>query len=452
MTLFLNQETNQFTRGILLNAVVTSVVMKARDAFRLDVKFHAGGNPLALAADSLLVFVVKGGVASASPTLALVTDWEMVGPGHYRGALNCNTVGLVTALGDLPALMAVGELTWSEDGGVGWESSNTLVVRLENDVYKGSEGPPQQMPSALEWLAAQLKTLNGESLVGTGNLVFSGGGVAATWGSIVGDIEQQTDLANFLIDFDNAIFGKMDKSANLSDLGSLTAAKTNLGLKAMAFQDGVGANTLTGTTLPVGVTFSSLTSLGTISSGEWKGTVIADAYISSASSWNAKQAPLVSGTNIKTVNNQSLLGNGNITISGGGGVWGQITGTLADQLDLMGAIGQRGALAGVNVWTGSNSFGPEVFLGRGVLDASPVQAGLSFMDFTSSFSGMLTIPPLTSTRQWKLKNQSGFIAMGNDFTDAERDKLSGLSSAGNIDGGSPSTNFGSTTGINGGAP
>lgn len=35
------------------------------------------------------------------------------------------------------------------------------------------------------------------------------------------------------------------------------------------------------------------------------------------STWNSKQAALVSGTNIKTVNNQSLLGSGNISISGG---------------------------------------------------------------------------------------------------------------------------------------
>lgn len=35
--------------------------------------------------------------------------------------------------------------------------------------------------------------------------------------------------------------------------------------------------------------------------------------------WNAKQDTLVSGVNIKTINNQSLLGSGNITISGGGG-------------------------------------------------------------------------------------------------------------------------------------
>ena len=32
-----------------------------------------------------------------------------------------------------------------------------------------------------------------------------------------------------------------------------------------------------------------------------------------------KQATLVSGTNIKTINNQSLLGSGNIDIQGGGG-------------------------------------------------------------------------------------------------------------------------------------
>ena len=35
--------------------------------------------------------------------------------------------------------------------------------------------------------------------------------------------------------------------------------------------------------------------------------------------WNSKQAALVSGTNIKTINNESLLGSGNITIQSGGG-------------------------------------------------------------------------------------------------------------------------------------
>ena len=37
------------------------------------------------------------------------------------------------------------------------------------------------------------------------------------------------------------------------------------------------------------------------------------------SGWDAKQDALVSGTTIKTINGESILGSGNITISGGGG-------------------------------------------------------------------------------------------------------------------------------------
>jgi hypothetical protein len=57
----------------------------------------------------------------------------------------------------------------------------------------------------------------------------------------------------------------------------------------------------------------NITTLGTITSGTWNATPIADAFIASAATWNAKQAALVSGTNIKTVNGTSLLGSGNLT-------------------------------------------------------------------------------------------------------------------------------------------
>lgn len=40
---------------------------------------------------------------------------------------------------------------------------------------------------------------------------------------------------------------------------------------------------------------------------------------SDKTAWSAKQEALVSGTNIKTINNESILGSGNITISGGSG-------------------------------------------------------------------------------------------------------------------------------------
>jgi hypothetical protein len=52
---------------------------------------------------------------------------------------------------------------------------------------------------------------------------------------------------------------------------------------------------------------------------------------------DAKQVTLVSGTNIKTVNNTSLLGSGNISISSAV-AWGGVTGTLSNQTDLQTAL------------------------------------------------------------------------------------------------------------------
>lgn len=50
---------------------------------------------------------------------------------------------------------------------------------------------------------------------------------------------------------------------------------------------------------------------------------------------SGKQNTLVNQVNIKSINNQSLLGTGNIDIQGGGGgTWGTITGDIQDQTDL----------------------------------------------------------------------------------------------------------------------
>lgn len=76
---------------------------------------------------------------------------------------------------------------------------------------------------------------------------------------------------------------------------------------------------LLGSSLPSNIVNSSLERVGTIVVGVWNGTAIADAYIASAATWNAKQAALVSGTNIKTVNGISLLGSGDISFLEVGG-------------------------------------------------------------------------------------------------------------------------------------
>jgi hypothetical protein len=125
---------------------------------------------------------------------------------------------------------------------------------------------------------------------------------SSAWGSITGTLSSQTDL------------------------------NTALGLKAPA-----ASPTFTGT-----VVLPSTTAIGSVT-----GTEIG--YLSGVTSalqtqLNAKQATLVSATNIKTVNGTSLLGSGDVPISGTA-AWGSITGTLTSQTDLNTALGLKAPLA-----------------------------------------------------------------------------------------------------------
>lgn len=114
-------------------------------------------------------------------------------------------------------------------------------------------------------------TSSGSSFEGTGNNTNTT--TLATVNSNVGSFGSSTSIPSFTV---NA-------------KGLITAASGNAVVAP--------AGTLTGTTLASNVVGSSLTSVGTISTGTWQGTAIADTYISSAATWNAKQAAL-SGTGL----------------------------------------------------------------------------------------------------------------------------------------------------------
>lgn len=160
MDFYAERASNSLVRGRGLNSVVTTAAVKARDRIRLDLYFSNNGVAEDLEADSLLVFALKTGYEEASGTLALVTDWELVaeGTGHYRAWLNLNTEPLDTAVGDQASITALGEFSWSEDGD-NWESSNTLTVTIRNDVYKGVETTPLELPTPADWLEDQLDAI-----------------------------------------------------------------------------------------------------------------------------------------------------------------------------------------------------------------------------------------------------------------------------------------------------
>jgi len=78
---------------------------------------------------------------------------------------------------------------------------------------------------------------------------------------------------------------------------------------------------------------------------------------SDKTTWNEKQDALVSGTNIKTINNQSILGSGNISISGGGGGSVDIDGSSItknsdDEIQTVGIIDNNSGNTN-KIWTGT---------------------------------------------------------------------------------------------------
>lgn len=70
-----------------------------------------------------------------------------------------------------------------------------------------------------------------------------------------------------------------------------------------------------------------------------------------------KQDTLVSGTNIKTINNQSIVGSGNIDV-GGGSVDvdnKSITTNSSDEIQTVGVINSRDTSTAIKTWTGTRS-------------------------------------------------------------------------------------------------
>ena len=126
---------------------------------------------------------------------------------------------------------------------------------------------------------------------------------ASEWGDIGGTLSNQTDLQNAL-----------DSKADASNIPTKTSDLTN------------DSGYITSETDPV-----------------FNASVAKNITSTDITNWNNKQAALVSGTNIKTINNESILGSGNINIQGGSGSseWGNITGTLSDQADLQTALNSK---------------------------------------------------------------------------------------------------------------
>ena len=206
-----------------------------------------------------------------------------------------------------------------------------------------------------------IKTINGQSLLGSGNISVGGGGTPGIDGRSAAEYAQE----NLVPDFNNHTIGTQ-----------------------------------------AGVAFGSGLSVGDLvvnGTSDVKGVAI-------RVDTDVIQPKLVSGTSIKTINNQSLLGSGNITISGGGG--GQDMGVRVAEKGETGSYAEGSA---VGTETGINpSDGPLIAYDKDSgLTMTTLEDGGEDIGVMIGIDGNIIQSKLVSGTSIKTINNESLLGSGN---------------------------------------
>jgi ribosomal protein L35AE/L33A len=163
-----------------------------------------------------------------------------------------------------------------------------------------------------DWKNSSLKTINGNNLFGSGDIVISGGSGLTSLNALTASTQTfavGTSGTDFTISSASSTHTFNLPSASAANRGLLTAANwTTFNNKQAALVSGTNIKTINGQTI---------LGSGDISTGffvDWgdiQGDIINQPDV---------QPKLESGINIKTINGTSILGSGNIVISGGTGL------------------------------------------------------------------------------------------------------------------------------------
>jgi hypothetical protein len=224
-----------------------------------------------------------------------------------------------------------------------------------------------------DWKNGTLKTINGNSLIGAGNIVISGGSGLTSLNTLTASTQTfatSSTGTDFTITSATSTHTFNLPSASATNRGLLTSANwTTFNNKQSALVSGTNIRTINGASILTSGNFnavSQITKLVTTTGTDFtvvineltvdpptgyfgaeiqvnlpSASASARGALTSANwtTFNNKQDALVSGTNIKTINGASILGSGNIVISGGTGLTSLNSLTAGTQLFAVASTG-----------------------------------------------------------------------------------------------------------------
>ena len=146
----------------------------------------------------------------------------------------------------------------------------------------------------LELIGTQTETTPVQNTL-VGQIQELGTGITGTPSGDMGIVMERGDEPNAFMGWDesaDAFIMGVAQNSTTNNITSLSSGDLTIVQKDLQVS-GIVATNLTGTILTAAQ--PNITTIGTITSGTWQGTAIADAYISSAATWNAKQDSLTFG-------------------------------------------------------------------------------------------------------------------------------------------------------------
>lgn len=141
---------------------------KRGDSLPLVVRFYRGTEQVRLDATTALTFILKENGKHDSDALVLDSSFVASAVGspdddpYYTATPSLNTTALNALFlinddpsDDPPFLELMGELSWVATGDPGPTTIKTFTAKVENDVYRGTEGTPLSDPDPADWLDTQ---------------------------------------------------------------------------------------------------------------------------------------------------------------------------------------------------------------------------------------------------------------------------------------------------------
>jgi hypothetical protein len=201
MRIDIDLDTNVWLAGPSLKYGIQEVPFKRDTASILEVRFWRSGAIVELDAGAAGKFGIKTAGEYDSTPLAQALSWTKVGTEEdtvYQFAPTLDSEALAAALGhgngetddDLASIEAMAEILWIVDGKK--YRTQTVPVRIANDILKDEDGTPLALPTPEEWLAERtgpIYLIEGNEpskrrLIITGGF-YTGGETPVTWSPLI---------------------------------------------------------------------------------------------------------------------------------------------------------------------------------------------------------------------------------------------------------------------------